>query len=114
MDTFPFTTAPDWGLTDNIEAEVEEQVLGDGYRLRRPKGINYLRESWTPSWGFLGRQESINMYQWLKARLSVTPFYWQHPETLETVKVICSNVARVSSDVGIYSLKATFVQDFNL
>lgn len=114
MDTFPFTTAPDWGLTDAVTADVEEQVLGDGYVLRRPKGINHLRESWSPNWSFLGRQESLDMYAWLKARLSLHAFLWQHPETLVTYKVVCKSIQRVSADVGLYSIQAQFEQDFNL
>lgn len=114
MDIFPFTNAPDWGLTDNITADVEEQVLGDGYVLRRPKGINYLREGWSPTWSHLTRQESIDMYQWLKPRLNLTAFLWAHPETLIQHKVICKKISRVAADVGIYTLQATFEQDFNL
>lgn len=114
MDIFPFDTAPDWGLTDNITAEVDEQKLGDGYVLRRPKGINYLRESWTPAWSHLTRQESLDMYQWLRSRLNLTAFIWTHPETFAQHKVVCRSLARVSADVGIYTLQATLEQDFNL
>lgn len=114
MESFPFTINPDWGLTDNVEAEVETQTLGDGYVLRRPKGINYLRESWSPAWSFLERAESMSMYAWLKARLHLTPFLWTHPETFATTRVVCTSVARVSADVGLYTIRATFVQDFNL
>ena len=114
METFPFATAPDWGLSDDVTASIEEQALGDGYVLRRPKGINYLRSSWSPSWSFLEKQESQDIYLWLKSRLGLTAFLWLHPDTLELTQVICKTVSRVTADVDLYSVKATFEQDFNL
>lgn len=114
MDSFPFTTPADWGLSDEVAADVEEQKLGDGYILRRPKGINHLRESWSPSWSFLTKLESQQMYAWLKPRLQLIPFKWTHPDTGITHKVICKSITRVSADVGLYTLKITLEEDFNL
>lgn len=114
MDTFPLEKAPDWGLESNPEADVEEQKLGDGYILRRAKGINHIRESWSPSWGFLEHIECQATYNWLKQRLKLEPFLWVHPTDGTVYKVVCQSVSMVVSDVGIYALKANFVQDFNL
>lgn len=113
-ETFPFTTAPDWGLTDNVEADVEEQKLGDGYELVRPKGINYLRESWSPSWTFLTKEESDAMYQWLRARLKVTPFLWTHPVTKVVHKVRCNGVSRAATDVDLYAIQMNITETFNV
>lgn len=111
---FPLTMAPDWGLEDTVDANIEEQALGDGYVVRRPKGINYLRSSWSPSWSLLTKDQAEDTYAWLKARLKLTPFYWTHPTDGNQYKVICTSVSKVISDVGIYQLKAEFTQDFNL
>lgn len=114
MEVFPFTEAPDWGLTDKVEANVEEQELGDGYELIRPKGINHLRESWSPSWSFLDKEQSNAMYQWLKPRLKTKAFLWTHPVTEEVIKVRCTAVSRSATDVGLYSVQITLRQTFNV
>lgn len=114
METFPLSVAPDWGLESNPEADVEEQQLGDGYVLRRAKGINYIRDSWSPSWGFLDEVECRDTYAWLKSRLKLTAFLWPHPTEGVTYKVVCKSVSMVVSDVGVFALRASFVQDFNI
>ena len=114
MESFPLLTAPDWGLESSPEADVEEQKLGDGYVLRRPNGINHLRESWSPSWSFLDHVECQATYNWLKARLKSKAFLWAHPTDGTLYKVVCESVSRVVADVGIFALRARFVQDFNI
>lgn len=120
MDVFPLIIKPDWGLSSNPEADIEEQKLGDGYIVRRPKGLNYIKESWSPSWGMLEREDWSNTYEWLKSRLNLTTFLWNHPTeevspgVPKQYKVVCTKLSKVESDVGIFGLSATFVQDFNL
>lgn len=113
METFPLNTAPDWGLQSSPTADIEEQKLGDGYVLRRAKGLNHLRESWTPSWSFLTEAEAESNYAWLKQRMHLTPFLWTHPTENIAYKVVCKSVSKVVTDVGIFALRATFEQDFN-
>ena len=113
MDTFPLLVPPDWGLEDDVEADVDTQTLGDGYTTRRPKGINYLKASWTPTWSFLGTDEADTISAWLQARLSVTPFLWNHPVSGVVYQVVCTKLARAHSDVGINVVSATFEQDFS-
>jgi phage-related protein len=114
LESFPLDTAPDWGLQDSVEADVETQQLGDGYVLRRPKGINYLRETWDPSWSHLSQIEAEDTYAWLKARLHMAPFLWTHPTSNMEYKVVCTSAGKVASDVGLFAVRATFVQDFNI
>lgn len=113
LEHFPLDTNPDWGLSDDPSADVYEQKLGDGYIVRRPRGLNYLSTKWNPSWGFLDPEEAEDIYIWLKNRLSLTPFLWTHPTTKEVHQVTCSKVSRVISTVGISTVNATFESDFN-
>lgn len=106
--------APDWGLQSTPKADIEESILGDGYILRRPKGLNYIRESWTPGWSHLTKQQSEDTYAWLRQRLSLTPFLWLHPTDNVTYKVVCTSVSKTATEFGIYALRATFDQDFNV
>lgn len=113
-EEFPLDVAPDWGLSTEVKDETYEQALGDGYKVVRPKGINWLRESWGPSWSFLEPEEALETYQWLKKRLKITAFLWTHPLTKQVHRVKCTKVSYAAADVGICSLKATFEEDFNL
>lgn len=120
METFPLAIKPDWGLSSTPDADIEEQKLGDGYILRRPKGINYLRESWSPSWSMLERGDWESTYKFLKDRLALTPFLWEHPTETDSLgnpvvyRVVCNKVTKVESDVGMLGLSASFTQDFNI
>lgn len=114
MDTFPFDIAPDWGLTNTPTVDVEETELGDGYILRRPKGINYIRESFPISWAVLSKSDADAIFQWLKARLKLTAFWWVEPDSGIRYKVTCSSLTKVITEFNNYSVSATFVQDFNL
>lgn len=113
LEYFPLTTNPDWGLANNPKADVIMTDLGDGYQVRRPKGINYLKETWSPNWSFLSREEAQNIYEWLKQRLNLTSFLWRPPDDPQTYRVVCTSVSKAISDVGISAVSATFEQDHN-
>lgn len=113
MDTFPLTETPDWGLNEDTEADMDEVKMGDGYVLRRPKGINYLKDSWSPTWGSLEDAEARSTQKWLKARLSRTPFLWMHPVEKVLKQVICTKVQLTYNQFNDTILNATFEEDFN-
>lgn len=109
---FPDLT-PDWGLSDSIEATVNEVKLGDGYVQRIRTGINTNRTKWSIAFSFLDREQSDAVYSWLKPKLKVVQFLWTHPVTLEEHTVVCTELSRVHSDVGLHPVRATFEEDFN-
>lgn len=113
IERFPFPNlVPDWGLSDEIRADVEEIALGDGYVLRRPKGINHLKTTWSPGYGFLTLEEQTEVRNWLKPRLKLVPFIWTHPTTGEDFQVVCQSLKTSATDVGIFPLQFTIEQDF--
>lgn len=112
MDIFPDIGAPDWGLTENPEASVTTISFGDGYELRQADGINHLRDRWDPVWSFLSPAEALSTYNWLKSRLSLTAFLWNHPDGRQ-VKVVCKSVSLAHNNYNDDVLSASFVQDFN-
>ena len=115
FEVFPFNDlTADWGLQDDLEADIEEYKLGDGYILRRPKGLNHLRGSWTPKFSFLTKQQSIDMYSWIKPRLKLTPFIWKHSDTGELIQVTCQSISRVTTDVDVYAIQLKLEEDFNV
>lgn len=113
MDTFPTIDNPDYGLSSSPEANVEETALGDGYVFREAVGINYLRDSWSPTWSSLDPAVAQSTYLWLRARLKLTPFLWFHPVEHVQYQVVCSSVTKTDDTWGNATLSATFVQDFN-
>ena len=113
MDVFPNIDKPAWGLEDDPQADVDEVKMGDGYVLRRPKGINFLSESWSPSWDSLEAAVALSTHLWLKARLKITPFAWTHPVTGVVFQVICTSAKLSYNQYNDYILTATFEQDFN-
>lgn len=114
MDKFPFDNlVPDWGLSDEYAADFEEIALGDGYTLRRPKGLNPVRMAWSVGYGFLTHKEQTDLVAWLKPRLNWKPFLWQHPTHKVWYKVIASDLKSAAADVGIYPVNFKLTEDFN-
>lgn len=113
METFPLNDKPDWGLNDQVQANVTKVKFGDSYELRQPNGINYLQEGWSLGWSNLDKDQALQIYAWLKQRLSLTAFYWTHPVTGVRFKVICGNCSLTHAGYDDYKLSATFTQDFN-
>lgn len=112
MDSFPEIGPPDWGLTEEPEASVNKVSFGDGYELRRPAGINHIRDKWDLSWSFLELEQAESTYNWLRERLSLTAFLWEHPDGRQ-IKVVCTAVRLGHNNYNDDVLSASFVQDFN-
>lgn len=113
MDTFPSIGTPDWGFGSEPEAKVTKSEFGDGYELRRPAGLNHLKDTWSPQWSSLTPAQADSTYAWLRSRLNWKAFLWTHPTENRQVKVLCTS-ARVShEDYGRSTLSATFVEDHN-
>ena len=113
MDIFPDIGTPDYGLEVATETDMEEITLGDGYVLRRPNGINYLKDSWSPVWSGLEAAQARSTHAWLRERLNRTPFKWVHPITGLQVQVICSAVRLTYNQFNDEVVSASFKQDFN-
>lgn len=113
LDVFPFEhLTPDWGLSGDVKTDVETVQLGDGYTLRRPKGINYIKETWSPQFGFLTQDEQEQMLAWLRPRLNLVPFLWMHPTHNKYFQVVCTSLKYSATDVGIFPVQITLEQDF--
>lgn len=113
MDVFPTIPNPAWGLEDDPQADVDVVVMGDGYKLRRPKGINYISNTWPLTWDSLTVEQARTTHAWLKARLNLIPFHWTHPVTGEVFQVVCTAAKLAYNQYNDEILTATFEQDFN-
>ena len=113
MDVFPTIDNPAWGLEDDPQADVDIVKMGDGYVLRRPKGINYISNTWPLTWDSLEVAVANSTHAWLTARLNLTPFSWTHPVTGVVYQVVCTAAKLAYNQYNDYILTATFEQDFN-
>lgn len=113
LPDFPSIGAPDWGFSYDPVANVSKVTLGDGYEVRRPAGINHLKEQWKPVWSNLDEATAKSTYDWLKERLDWAAFYWTNPDNGERYKVLCTAVSLVKRGWNDVTLSATFEQDFN-
>lgn len=114
MDIFPDIGTPDWGFTEeDPEASVTQVQFGDGYTLRQPDGINYLRDAWSLTWSSLDEATAVATYQWLRVRKNLKAFLWTHPVSGNVIQVICTSVSLSYVDYNDYALRANFKRDFN-
>lgn len=115
MDHLPdIGVPPDFGLSQTGEFLTDVVELGDGYTQRRPKGINPYRRSWSPVWSTLSRAQKDTLVDFLNSRLGVKAFIFTDPDSDEEYKVVCPSPAAFSYDnYDVYSVGATFTEDFN-
>lgn len=104
---------PDWGFQQAPDADVDIYKLGDGYESREPKGLNSVKESFSPSWSNLSPGPALQAYNFLKARLKWKQLTWTHPVTGATHKVTCQSVSITYDQWDNAILAASFKQDFN-
>lgn len=113
MDVFPAIDAPAYGFEDSPQADIDVVNMGDGYELRRPKGINYLSYTWPLTWESLSYTVARQTLTWLTVRLKLTPFLWTHPISGVVYQVVCTEARLAYNQFDDEILTATFKQDFN-
>ncbi|MNQ69549.1 Phage minor tail protein [compost metagenome] len=113
MDEFPDIGTPDWGFAEQPDADVDQIKLGDGYEFREPRGLNYLKDTWSPKWSNLDETDAETAYAFLRARLKLTPFLWTHPLSAVQYKVLCQSVSLEYDTFDNAVLTASLSRDFN-
>lgn len=104
---------PDWGLAKGAQKDVNATSFGDGYALRRPKGINHKRRIWSGLlWSNLSGEDALALYTFLEEKSELTPFNWVTPEE-GTVRVTCRNPSLTQVDVEYTEVSVQFIEDFN-
>lgn len=117
MDVFPPADVeigtPDWGFSDNPEANVNVITLGDGYVSREPIGLNHITNTYSPNWSSLDPVEAGKAYEFLFPRLKWKPFKWVHPVTQVQLQVTVEAVSLTYDEFNNAVLAATFKTDHN-
>lgn len=104
---------PDWGYSLEPEVDVQEYKLGDGYVIREPKGLNYIRDVFSPTWSSLTLDEGNEAYAFLKPKLKWDPFWYTDVTTGARYKVICDSARLTYDEWNNTVLAVTLKQDFN-
>ena len=118
MDYLPdIGTNPDWGMGTEHELMIDKVDLGDGYVQRRPKGINPIRRTFTPTWTLLSKEQKDTLVDFFRGTYGVTPFLFtdpDHGDPNEAVKVTCGTTISVEHSMyNGYSVSVTLTEDFN-
>lgn len=104
---------PDWGFKESPEADVDVIPLGDGYESREPKGLNWIKDSYEPTWSSLETAPAQQAYEFLRARLKLKAVMWNHPVTGQPVKVVPQAVSINYDTYNNAILSVTFKRDHN-
>lgn len=104
---------PDWGFSQSPDANVEITSLGDGYEFRSPKGLNYIRESMSPTWSNLSPSVGRAAYDWLRPKLKLESVLWHHPVSGKIYKVIPESIGIQDDTFDNVVLTVTWREDFN-
>lgn len=107
METLP-DIPPDWEPENTPQANVDVTKLGDGYELRRPNGINYIRDQISLSWSTLFKHEYDELRPFLRDRLKLTPFLWTAPGRSKPQKWVCEELSDMQRNGILYGISATF------
>lgn len=105
---------PDFSSEPQPVANVDVVQFGDGYSQRRPAGINYKRTDWAVSWTLLERDEYDTLYEFLNARLKLTPFWWTPPWETQPRRYICTELSGPRPTSARHAdITAAFEEDLN-
>ena len=111
METF------NWRESYTSEAAREPRVrgakFGDGYEQRAVDGLNPLPQAW--SLVFSRCEESIarEIDEFLQARGGWEAFFWNPPNTLTTIKIICRKWSLRLDEYATQTVTASFEQVFD-
>lgn len=114
METLPAIPAS-YAPSVSPEFAVDTSKFGDVYELRRPQGLNSVREEWNLSWDALRSEQYAELYSFLVARRGVEAFLWQAPWDDAPKRWVCTSMSSrrpIGPNVG--AIQATFREDFGL
>lgn len=114
METLP-PIPPSYAPSVAPEFSVDSTQFGDGYEMRRPSGINSVRETWSVSWDVLRSDQYKVLYSFLTARKGVEAFLWQAPWDDAPKRWVCTGMSsRRPIGPSLGAIQATFKEDFGL
>lgn len=114
LATFTPPMQPSVGAVNKPKVSVLKADFGDGYIQSTAAGLNHIREEWSLTWEVLTGAQSDAVDAFLRGQGGFTPFYWTPPGASTPQKWTCEDWSISHIQAGFRSIKATFVQSFNL
>jgi phage-related protein len=105
----PVGPSPGTGYTPTVS--LWEADFGDGYSQSTPKGLNHIKKSYSLAWKVLTEDQYYEITDFLEGQQGNKPFWFQPFGAREPMKFTCKEWAP-TSDAGLWSITATFVQSF--
>lgn len=110
MPTFTFDL--DYGITKQLQSNVNVIKFGDGYEQRQEIGMNSLRQIWSVSFSKRTTAEADSIETFLVGLKGVSIFDWTPPGAGGPLKFKCdlNTFSRVPTSYGRWNLSAKFEQ----
>ena len=113
LQTFTPVPAPTYPLDAETVTRSLNANFGDGYTQRGADGLNASQVTYSLTWENLTDAEADTIIAFFLARGGYEAFYWT-PPTASPLKFVVQKWSRSQGDYNAYSLKAMFIQVFDL
>lgn len=112
MPTFP-AYEPLYGASKSSRPAARKVQFGDGYSQRIIFGINQDPKEWTLEFN-VSETEALEIETFLETQAGATSFDWTPPDSTTSYKWLCSEWSKSIEQPYRATIRATFVQVFDL
>jgi len=113
---YPVFVPPINPQIDGAEAELQADILqlrmGDGYTVRQPRGLNFQLVTNRLLWGPLTTAQRNQMLAFFRERGGHKPFYYAVPHDV-TRQYIATNVRWSAMNFDLWTLSAVLTETFD-
>lgn len=102
------------GSSATVKARVLEKEFGDGYAQRAADGLNTVTLTYRAEFAYRAQADVDAMDAFLTARAGHTSFLFTIPGEARARRWVCAEWRKTRQTPALWSLTATFVEDFGL
>ncbi|CAJ0861964.1 hypothetical protein AMST5_01445 [freshwater sediment metagenome] len=114
LATFTPAMQPSVGAVNKPKVSIHKAEFGDGYSQATAAGLNHIRDEWSLTWEVLTPAQADAIDTFLRGQGGHMPFYWTPPGSTTPQKWVCEEWSVTHIQAGFRSIRATFLQSFNL
>ena len=113
MATFP-AIVPSFASALQVDASVLEARFGDKYSQRAGNGNNPVSDTWSVIFENYNNTDIETIKTFLRTQAGVDAFDWIPPGEVASKKWTCKSWTVTPSGYNVSTLRATFLQEFDL